>query len=206
MVFHDVDDHFLLEGRPIKSLRQLAKALPSMSDSTFNHHVNEHKNDFYNWVLHVYKDQKLANKIKNTTSPHETLLVIQGRFRELNLMKKNKKATPKKVTKKRPVKKAAKRTVKKAPLKKKSRKKSIKLPTQIQPPATPGAEKLWHEKTLAALIDPDHLISAGSFGAFLVATNFYPVGTFSFTGIVTIVGTLAMTFIALNSKFSKLRA
>ncbi|MBR9706099.1 AAA family ATPase, partial [Candidatus Pacearchaeota archaeon] len=39
-----------LDGKSIKNLNQLYSALSEMDDNVFNHHVNENKNDFSNWL------------------------------------------------------------------------------------------------------------------------------------------------------------
>ena len=58
----------LSDGSRIHNLKELANGLDSMPDEVFYHHVNDSKNDFYNWIKEVIKDEELANlisKIKN---------------------------------------------------------------------------------------------------------------------------------------------
>jgi hypothetical protein len=57
---------FLRNGQPIKSLSELADALEFIDDITFEHHVNEYRNDFANWIRDVIKDEKLAARIQAT--------------------------------------------------------------------------------------------------------------------------------------------
>jgi hypothetical protein len=53
----------LYQGASLSNIEDLFLALQSISDQQFLHHRNEQKNDFYNWVLHVITDSKLANDI-----------------------------------------------------------------------------------------------------------------------------------------------
>ena len=54
------------------NLRDLARAVASMSDSVFSHHVNDQKNDFANWVADVIGDHKLARELWETRSSATT--------------------------------------------------------------------------------------------------------------------------------------
>lgn len=53
----------LKNGRQIKNLHGLSKHLDSMDDDTFNHHVNEEKNDFRSWIYDIVNDVHLADKV-----------------------------------------------------------------------------------------------------------------------------------------------
>ncbi|MBU1198217.1 MAG: hypothetical protein KKF46_07375 [Nanoarchaeota archaeon] len=55
---------YVNDGTVIRHLAELPDALRNMSPDTFNHHVNEQKNDFYNWVGDVFEHSRLARKIK----------------------------------------------------------------------------------------------------------------------------------------------
>lgn len=56
---------YVKNGMIIKSLQELPDALRSMDPETFVYHVNEEKNDFYNWIKDVFELSCLARKIKN---------------------------------------------------------------------------------------------------------------------------------------------
>ncbi len=60
------DEHaFILKnGRSLRNLRELAAALEVIDDDTFFHHVNQHKNDFANWVAGALNEQELAARIR----------------------------------------------------------------------------------------------------------------------------------------------
>jgi hypothetical protein len=57
---------YVSDGTVIKTLQELPDALRSMSPETFVGHVNDEKNDFYNWVRDVFENTSLARRIKNT--------------------------------------------------------------------------------------------------------------------------------------------
>jgi hypothetical protein len=67
---------FLADGRPIKSLFELADSLEDMSDEVFIHHVNPDKNDFAKWVQDVFGDEDLAIKLGQSKSRPENQLII----------------------------------------------------------------------------------------------------------------------------------
>ena len=54
----------LLDGRQLRSVQELIDALETMSDETFEHHVNEMRNDFSNWLDDVFKEPSIAEEIK----------------------------------------------------------------------------------------------------------------------------------------------
>ncbi|MBI2548589.1 hypothetical protein HYW21_04530 [Candidatus Woesearchaeota archaeon] len=72
-LFHDVheDVHFvLMDGRRLKNLLELVDALDTMGDDIYHHHVNESRNDFYNWIHDVYHEIDLANQILENPGRH----------------------------------------------------------------------------------------------------------------------------------------
>jgi hypothetical protein len=52
-------------GQVFKSLFDFMSGLESMDIDTFNHHVNEAKNDFANWVKGVFNDLRLSDAIRS---------------------------------------------------------------------------------------------------------------------------------------------
>ena len=54
---------YLSNGSVIRSIPELRNSLQNMDDSVFNSHVNDQKNDFYEWIKHVFGDEDLANQI-----------------------------------------------------------------------------------------------------------------------------------------------
>jgi hypothetical protein len=67
----DVPDgkHFWChDGKLVKNLGELEKALNDMSDETFHYHSGEGRNDFSSWVREVVGDNKLANDLSKAKS------------------------------------------------------------------------------------------------------------------------------------------
>jgi len=57
---------WLCDGRVLKNLKELEQALRTMSEGTYNYHVNKNKNDFFNWIKDVFKENHLANEIRDS--------------------------------------------------------------------------------------------------------------------------------------------
>ena len=56
------------DGKIIKNLRELGKALNDMSDETFHYHLGEGRNDFSKWIRDVVGDDKLAEDLSKARS------------------------------------------------------------------------------------------------------------------------------------------
>ncbi len=74
---------YLANGTYLRNLHELADALKYMDSNTFLAHVNESKNDFYNWVLDVIEDEMLAERIKNIREKEMMARTIEQRIKEL---------------------------------------------------------------------------------------------------------------------------
>ncbi len=71
------DLYFHLEGGVVlTSLRDLSSALATMPPEVWAHHVTGERNDFANWIEHVFKDPKLAEKTLKAESPQDLKLII----------------------------------------------------------------------------------------------------------------------------------
>lgn len=76
----DVPDEFaffMCDGRVLKNLKGLTKALDEISDDTFWRHANNERNDFSNWIRDIMHHQDLAHNLlgKNKLETKETILV-----------------------------------------------------------------------------------------------------------------------------------
>ncbi len=56
------------DGRFIKNLGELEKALNDMSDETFHYHSGEVRKDFSNWIRDVVGDDNLARELSKVKS------------------------------------------------------------------------------------------------------------------------------------------
>jgi hypothetical protein len=70
-------------GHVVKSLYELDKALEKMTDEQFNFHRNNEKNDFYNWVLQVVGDIKLANEFARCKTKDTAVKKVKQRLEYL---------------------------------------------------------------------------------------------------------------------------
>ena len=67
---------YLSDGRPMKSLLELADALEEMDDNVFSQHVNQHRDDFAKWASDVFLDEDLAIKLGHSKDKHRHQLII----------------------------------------------------------------------------------------------------------------------------------
>jgi hypothetical protein len=75
------------DGRVMKNLNELEKALLEMSDETFRYHANESKNDFSNWIQDVIGDVQLADNLRRNTTRTEAAQSIATRIAWLKARK-----------------------------------------------------------------------------------------------------------------------
>ncbi len=97
-VYHEFYFH-LQDGRVLKNLKDLLHAFRRMAPEVYGHHVNDHKNDFSNWIRDIIKDEKLANQLR-ALSKVKAAAAVQQRIRflegKLAKAKKPKKKTARK--------------------------------------------------------------------------------------------------------------
>ena len=91
----------LVDGRVLKSVPELLEALKNMDDWVYQHHVNQERNDFVNWIRHVYENEELAKKLEKAKKQKQVIKVINESLKKkLVLPKKTKKTSTKKKQKK----------------------------------------------------------------------------------------------------------
>lgn len=56
------------DSRKFTDMKELLEGLNTMSDDTYIFHVNAEKNDFYNWVRDIIRDEELATGLLQATS------------------------------------------------------------------------------------------------------------------------------------------
>lgn len=92
-----VADHqafYVNHGPRINSVKELADALDngSISDDSFNYHINNNNNDFVNWILGVYQDEKLAKALKRVKSKKTFVKKINDELKPASAAKTTKSA------------------------------------------------------------------------------------------------------------------
>ncbi|MBR9691194.1 hypothetical protein GOV06_00235, partial [Candidatus Woesearchaeota archaeon] len=94
------ENYFLLkDGTIIRNLFELSKALDKMPEDTFSHHVNESRNDFYNWIKDVVKDSELAKKVLNANSRKQMQKFIGEKIQKDIIKEMKSSPSPKKEAK-----------------------------------------------------------------------------------------------------------
>ena len=70
-------------GPILKSIEELANALQDMNNETYQHHVNDEKNDFGKWINEVIGDTKLSNELLTSRNRESALKKIRNRLNSL---------------------------------------------------------------------------------------------------------------------------
>ncbi len=68
------------DGHILRNLRELCDAFAVMTEHTFTYHVNDAKNDFYNWVRDVVRDELLASELLRVSSTMAAVRVVGDRI------------------------------------------------------------------------------------------------------------------------------
>jgi hypothetical protein len=80
----------LCDGRKLKSAKELADTLQTMSDDIFKYHVNDTKNDFANWINDVFGEPDIAKKIRTMRNKMEmSVELYKHMFDKLHKLTKN---------------------------------------------------------------------------------------------------------------------
>ena len=64
-------------GVVLKCLHDLIDILEVIDNETFDYHVNNNKNDFSEWVRHIFRDNKIADKMKNAKTKLEMIETLR---------------------------------------------------------------------------------------------------------------------------------
>ncbi len=73
------EKHFILKnGTTLRNLNELATELRNMDSETFEHHVNENKNDFATWTEQVMGLSELAQNMRSVQSKEELYTEIEN--------------------------------------------------------------------------------------------------------------------------------
>jgi hypothetical protein len=78
---------YVFNGPVLKCISDLNTNLPNMTDEQFSYHRNGQKNDFYNWILNVIGDVKLANDIARARTKETTFKKVNERYEFLEKIK-----------------------------------------------------------------------------------------------------------------------
>jgi hypothetical protein len=71
------DKYFVLcNGKPIRSIEELALMLDKINDKEFSFHVNEQKNDFSSWIRDVFGKKDLADSLLSLKDKKESQIFL----------------------------------------------------------------------------------------------------------------------------------
>lgn len=71
------DPNLTDEERTLRTLDDLSEAINLIDPDTFHVHVNEEKNDFANWVQHVFGEVELAEQLRKFPTPLRMMVSIE---------------------------------------------------------------------------------------------------------------------------------
>ncbi|MFH1133571.1 MAG: DUF5752 family protein [Nanoarchaeota archaeon] len=71
---------YCVDGSSIKTVKELAHALDTMSDDVFYYHVNQFKNDFATWVNDCFGDAELAKTMSEKATREHSLIAVLKRL------------------------------------------------------------------------------------------------------------------------------
>lgn len=67
---------YFSSGMKASSIEELKKALEKIDEAEFRHHVNNERNDFANWVEHVFRKTKLARTMREVSEKDGLLIIL----------------------------------------------------------------------------------------------------------------------------------
>ncbi|MBR9693437.1 hypothetical protein GOV07_05965 [Candidatus Woesearchaeota archaeon] len=91
---------WLVNGTGVRSLRELADALPTLSEEEFSHHVTAEKNDFANWIRDLFDEYRLSELLRNTKTRAEFQSALYNQFAQKELLKKKEQVSENKTEEK----------------------------------------------------------------------------------------------------------
>ncbi len=66
------------DGTVLKSIPALADKFEVMSKELYTYHVTAEKNDFANWVRHVFEEEKLATRLSKAKTPTTAAKILRS--------------------------------------------------------------------------------------------------------------------------------
>lgn len=71
------DKAFKLKNEYVHSLSELIQKLKTITYEDFKKHVNEEKNDFANWIQHVFELDQLSEKIRTCITQEDLIKTLE---------------------------------------------------------------------------------------------------------------------------------
>jgi hypothetical protein len=68
----------LTDGTIVKNLRDLSDSLKKMKKDDFSLHVTKNRNDFAEWILESYNDEKLTQKLLRVRDKNKIIKILDS--------------------------------------------------------------------------------------------------------------------------------
>ncbi len=78
---------WLVNNKCLSNVKELYDELKRMDKATFKHHVNETKNDFYNWIKDIYKNRNLADDLLECSTKEAMLFCLRNHLDKASVAK-----------------------------------------------------------------------------------------------------------------------
>lgn len=78
----------LTNGLVVKNLQELIDALKKMNNDNFALHVTKNRNDFAEWILEAYNDERLTQKLLGTKEKNKTIKILENVLKENSKIRK----------------------------------------------------------------------------------------------------------------------
>ncbi len=76
---------YFTHGKHSSSIHELKEVLEEMKGADYAHHVNKHKNDFADWVGHVFNEKELAEQMRAAHKKKQLLKVLKKFLRPMQV-------------------------------------------------------------------------------------------------------------------------
>ncbi|MFP4423818.1 MAG: DUF5752 family protein [Candidatus Woesearchaeota archaeon] len=83
------DPFHAITGHSVDNLIDLFTLLQQMDENSFTHHVNDHKNDFSEWIQHCISDHELSTRLKEMKDKDDVTVAVGLRVKDLLTRIKN---------------------------------------------------------------------------------------------------------------------
>ena len=72
------------ENKKAHTIQELTEQLKNMNNENYQAHIKEDKNDFANWIEHVFEQKELAENIRKTNNKEELIQTLENYIKEIS--------------------------------------------------------------------------------------------------------------------------
>ena len=80
---------YLKDGRVLKNIYDLLDYTFKCSEDDYTQYQNEERKDFYNWILNVFSNERLAKSVKKARTAREANMFLDRNIKMLERNAKN---------------------------------------------------------------------------------------------------------------------